>query len=45
MSSTRKRLVPKEISPPLALVVNDDDDEKEVDIAQQSDDEPDVDAM
>lgn len=44
MSSPRKRLVPKEISPPPALVVHDDD-EKEDNIAHQSDEEPDADAM
>ena len=37
MSSPRKRLVPKEISPPPSIVVNDDNDER--------DQEPDVDAM
>lgn len=37
MSSPRKRLVPKEISPPPSIVVNDDNDER--------DQEPDADAM
>jgi hypothetical protein len=45
MSSPRKRLVPKEISPLPALVVDNDDDEQEVIVTHESDEEPDADAM
>jgi len=45
MSSPRKRLVPKEISPLPALVVDNDNDEQEVIVMHESDEEPDADAM
>lgn len=45
MSSPRKRLVPKEISPPPNLDTKNDGDENEVIMAHDSDDEPHTDAM
>ena len=44
MSTHWKRLVPKEISPAPAVVV-DDDEVKELPEAQESDDEPEANAM